>query len=99
MSAGPEIKIQSEGGLIPGTWFMGCDDVQAEISPPQYPALFTYRAIEPAVTPTGGPTISHAACMRSSDKGFTGWVALEGFSFLQTPSPSAYSVAPLDVSG
>ncbi|MEO7038173.1 MAG: hypothetical protein ABI548_29665 [Polyangiaceae bacterium] len=81
MSGGPTIKLAPPSGADPGAWFTASGDTSSPLSPPQTPqTLFTYQPIVPAVTPTGGPTIRSAACFGMS-KGFTGYVALEGFNF------------------
>jgi hypothetical protein len=83
MSAGPLIKLpipRNSKQLAAGNWYTGADDINADLSPPLAPALFTYRAVEPAVTPPDGPTIQHAACLGSA-QGIKGYVALEGFNF------------------
>jgi hypothetical protein len=80
MSGGPLIKYPAPVGQVPGSWFTASDDDKLPLSPPQGPhSLFTYREI-PAVTLPGGPTITRAACFRM-DQGFSGYYALEGFSF------------------
>lgn len=100
MSLGPQIRIKpppetdTEPGVQAGTWWAGVDDINAVISPPAYPALFTQRPIEPPATPVGGPKISQAACLRSD--GFSGYFAGEGFNFLETTP--VYHVLPYDVS-
>jgi hypothetical protein len=96
MSSGPLVKLQPENkDYAPGGWFTFSDDSNAVISPPPYPALFSYRVIEPAVTPAAGAApIGHAACVRSA--GFSGYVAGEGFMFQRAPPD--YANAPLDVS-
>jgi hypothetical protein len=93
---GPYIKIVPPGNARDGGWFSSCQDPNPNaVSPPPAPALFTYRAIEPAVTPVvGGPTISNAACL--SSPGFNGYYALEGFNFLYAPGKN--DAAPLDLS-
>ena len=97
MSSGPLLKLQPGGEFLPGGWFSATDDTNAELSPPPVPALFSYRAFHPAVVPAAGaPAISHAACLRS-EKGFTGYAAMEGFIFsLSTTDGQA---VPFDVSG
>ncbi len=95
MSSGPLIKLKPEADNASGGWYSFCDDGNAVISPPPAPALFTFRKIDPAVTPaTGAAPISHAACLRSD--GFSGYVALEGFNFQH--SPPNYLQVPFDVS-
>jgi hypothetical protein len=84
MSSGPFTKLKPPDGEHTGVWYSACDDINADISPPVNPALFSYRTIDPPATPAGGPTISHAACLRS-DKGIAGYVALEGFNFFSKP--------------
>jgi hypothetical protein len=99
MSSGPLVKLQPEkkGDVqdAPGGWYTFSDDGSAVISPPPFPALFSYRQIDPVVTPaTGAAPISHAACLRS--EGFSGNVAGEGFIFQRTPPD--YTNDSLDVS-
>jgi hypothetical protein len=96
MSSGPLLKLEPEKGFASGAWFSASDDTNADLSPPPAPALFSYRAFDPAVVPAPGASpISHAACLRS-DKGFSGYVAMEGFVFsLSMPDNKP---APLDVS-
>ncbi len=80
MRGGPLIKFPVPPGQIAGSWFTASDDDKLPLSPPQAAnSLFTYRPIDP-VTPAGGPTITRAACFRM-DRGFSGYYALEGFSF------------------
>ncbi len=94
MSGGPLIKVQVPAGQVAGSWFTASDDAQSPLSPPQAAStLFTYRDVDPAVTPPGGPTISRAACFRMP-KGFSGYYALEGFSFYGSDAQAT----PLDVS-
>jgi hypothetical protein len=94
MSSGPLIKLQPMKGYLPGGWFTFSDDGNALISPAPT-ALFSYRTIEPAVTPAAeAAPISHAACLRSD--GINGYVAGEGFDFLRDPKDH-FSV-PLNVS-
>jgi len=82
MTGGPLIKFRPvPPDQVAGSWFTASDDDSLPLSPPQTPhTLFTYREITPAVTPTGGPTISRAACFRMQ-QGLSGYYALEGFSF------------------
>ncbi len=97
MSSGPLIKLPPQKiDDVPGGWYSYTDDRNAVISPPSNPALFGYRAIDPAVTPAAGVApISHAACLRS--EGFSGFVAGEGFIFQR--SPPDYRADAFDVSG
>ncbi len=95
MSGGPLIKLPpAKKDNARGGWFTFTDDGNAVISPPPAPALFTYRQIDPVVTPAQAPPIRHAACVRSD--GFSGFVALEGFDFQRAPPD--YQTDPLDVS-
>jgi len=98
MSSGPLIKlpVPADTEEVPGNWFTGGDDINAVLSPPVSPSLFTYRAIEPPETPPEGPTISHAACLRGA-QGIKGYVALEGFNFFVAPpnyDPVTFDLTP-----
>lgn len=96
MSSGPQIKLAPVNGNGAGAWFTFSDDRNAVISPPPYPALFTYREFEPPVVPTAGAKpISHAACLRSD--GVAGYATGEGFDFLRA-TPKYDHTVPLDVS-
>ncbi|MET0794010.1 MAG: hypothetical protein ABW061_20990 [Polyangiaceae bacterium] len=80
MSGGPLIKYRVPAGQVAGSWFTASDDTVRPLSPSQTPhSLFTYRDI-PAVQLPDGPLITRAACFRM-EKGFSGYYALEGFSF------------------
>ena len=95
MSADPMLKIEAGEGLGVSGWFTATDDVNAVLSPPPFPAMFTYRAFDPAVVPSAGASpISRAACLRS--EGFSGYAAMEGFGFLHSLGDNL--TVPLDVS-
>jgi hypothetical protein len=95
MSSGPFIKLKPPDGDNAGIWFSSSDDINADLSPPETPALFTFRAIDPAATPMEGLKISHAACLRS-DQGIEGYDALEGFTF--SGKPPDYSAVSSNLS-
>jgi hypothetical protein len=87
-STGSAISLKAPSGESPGTWFTYGSDSGSQttpgangqaISPKQY-AGYTFAAITPAAMPTGGPTISKAACLSSS--GFDGYSVGEGFHFV-----------------
>jgi hypothetical protein len=79
MSGGSQIKIDPPEGMTAGFWWTSLGDGSGDLAPsPQ--RLYTYRTIDPPVTPEGGPEIRKAACLKST--GFRGWVAVQGFEFL-----------------
>ena len=93
MSDGSLIKYPPPANQFPGSWFTASDDTQRPLSTPQAPgSLFTYTDI-PTVKPSGEPSFDRAACFEMR-QGFSGYYALEGFSFA---TDGAKSIA-LDVS-
>jgi hypothetical protein len=98
MSLGPQIQVDPPEGAVAGFWFTASDDSNASLYPgySEYGTgeLFTYREIDPPVTPDGGPTIERAACVKSD--GFRGWTAMMGFNFavnLRTSTPVSMDVS------
>lgn len=98
MSGGPQLKIiPPEGyeGTVGGVWWTAGDVADVELSPPLNPGLFTYKTISPPVTRSDGRTFDRAACF--SSPGFSGWIVLMGFNFLQKKSavlPPYFDVSP-----
>lgn len=98
MSLGSQIQIPPPDGFDVGFWRTSTDDTSAPIFP-RPNELFTYRAIDPPVTPEGGPEISQAACLRSD--GFSGSYAQMGFNFIGhigTDDVRRFDVGLFDVS-
>jgi hypothetical protein len=82
MSGGSQVKLASPPGFVAGGWYSETDDTRYPISPPPYPALFTYRESDlPREQPPGAPALSRAACL-TSKSGYEGTFALAGFNYL-----------------
>ncbi len=84
MSGGPQLKLippKGYEGTVGGVWWTAGDVADVELSPPLNPGLFTYKTISPPVTTAKGRTFDRAACF--SSPGFSGWIVLMGFNFLQ----------------
>jgi hypothetical protein len=97
MTGGSQVKIEVPSGFAAGGWYSETDDTRYPISPPPYPALFTYRETDlPHEQPKGAPLLSRAACL-TSKTGYEGTFALAGFNYLL--DRNNFLPAEFDVSG
>jgi hypothetical protein len=97
MRGGSQVKIRVPDGFTAGGWYSETDDTRYPISPPPYPALFTYRETDlPREQPKGAPDLSRAACL-TSKTGYEGTFALAGFNYLL--DRNNFLPAEFDVSG
>jgi len=96
MSGGSQIKVEVPDGFAAGAWYSETDDTRYPISPPPYPALFTYRERDlPRDRPEGAPELDRAACL-TSKTGYEGTFALAGFNYLidaNTSLPAEFDVS------